>query len=285
MLSIARRSLSALAAALIAVPLFSLVRCRGRSATTEHAAPADVPGRSDLADHPEQLGAWRSVVDCRRFARSHLGAAPAALDSRRAARKAAPPVLEFDTAGKLLGSWGGPGDGYDWPEREHGIYVDAKDSSGSAATAAGPSHARRQQRRHDPEVHAGRKAGAADRAARQEHRQHATRPTCISPPTCSCTRRRTSCTWPMATAISASWCSMPRAESSSACGARSATRPRRRRRTPRAAPRAAPGRRRGPPQFGLVHAVKVSRDGIVYVADRTNNRVQTFTTAGKFFDR
>ena len=25
-----------------------------------------------------------------------------------------------------LASWGGPGDGYDWPEREHGIYVDAK---------------------------------------------------------------------------------------------------------------------------------------------------------------
>jgi len=38
----------------------------------------------------------------------------------------------------------------------------------------------------------------------------------------------------------------------------------------------------GPPQFGLVHAVKVSRDGVVYVADRTNNRIQTFTTAGKF---
>jgi DNA-binding beta-propeller fold protein YncE len=38
----------------------------------------------------------------------------------------------------------------------------------------------------------------------------------------------------------------------------------------------------GPPQFGLVHAVKVSRDGVVYVADRTNNRIQTFTTGGKF---
>ena len=39
---------------------------------------------------------------------------------------AAPPVLEFDAAGKLLGSWGGPGEGYDWPEREHGIFVDAR---------------------------------------------------------------------------------------------------------------------------------------------------------------
>ena len=35
-------------------------------------------------------------------------------------------MLEFDTTGKLLGSWGGPGDGYDWPEREHGIHVDTK---------------------------------------------------------------------------------------------------------------------------------------------------------------
>ena len=40
--------------------------------------------------------------------------------------KAAPPVLEFDTSGKLLASWGGAADGYDWPEREHGIFVDAK---------------------------------------------------------------------------------------------------------------------------------------------------------------
>jgi len=38
----------------------------------------------------------------------------------------------------------------------------------------------------------------------------------------------------------------------------------------------------GPDQFGLVHAVKVSNDGIVYVADRTNNRIQTFTTAGAY---
>ena len=41
--------------------------------------------------------------------------------------QAAPPVLEFDSTGKLLTSWGGDGAGYDWPEREHGIFVDAKD--------------------------------------------------------------------------------------------------------------------------------------------------------------
>jgi len=38
----------------------------------------------------------------------------------------APPVLEFDAAGRLLHAWGGPGAGYDWPQNEHGIHVDAK---------------------------------------------------------------------------------------------------------------------------------------------------------------
>ncbi len=38
----------------------------------------------------------------------------------------------------------------------------------------------------------------------------------------------------------------------------------------------------GPPEFGLPHAIKVSRDGVVYVADRINNRIQMFTRDGKF---
>ena len=39
---------------------------------------------------------------------------------------AAPSVLQFDRAGTLLRSWGGKGSGYDWPANEHGIYVDPK---------------------------------------------------------------------------------------------------------------------------------------------------------------
>jgi len=38
----------------------------------------------------------------------------------------APPVLEFNQAGDLIGHWGGPGQGYDWPESNHGITVDYK---------------------------------------------------------------------------------------------------------------------------------------------------------------
>ena len=40
----------------------------------------------------------------------------------------APPVLEFDPAGNLVGHWGGPGEGYEWPLSNHGIFVDFKDN-------------------------------------------------------------------------------------------------------------------------------------------------------------
>ena len=38
----------------------------------------------------------------------------------------ASPVLEFDQAGNLIGNWGGKGEGYEWPVSNHGITVDYK---------------------------------------------------------------------------------------------------------------------------------------------------------------
>lgn len=38
----------------------------------------------------------------------------------------APPVLEFDASGTLVGHWGGPGQGYEWPTSNHGITIDHK---------------------------------------------------------------------------------------------------------------------------------------------------------------
>jgi DNA-binding beta-propeller fold protein YncE len=40
----------------------------------------------------------------------------------------APPVLEFDPEGNLVGHWGGKGSGYDWPSSNHGITADDKDN-------------------------------------------------------------------------------------------------------------------------------------------------------------
>lgn len=39
----------------------------------------------------------------------------------------APSVLVFDRQGNVVRHWGGPGQGYEWPEVEHGVYVDAND--------------------------------------------------------------------------------------------------------------------------------------------------------------
>jgi DNA-binding beta-propeller fold protein YncE len=47
----------------------------------------------------------------------------------------APAVLEFDPNGNFLQAWGAPGEGYEWPTAQHGIFVDDKDNvwlSGSA---------------------------------------------------------------------------------------------------------------------------------------------------------
>lgn len=39
---------------------------------------------------------------------------------------AAPPVLKYDQNGRFLAGYGGPGKGYDWPEVEHSLALDAK---------------------------------------------------------------------------------------------------------------------------------------------------------------
>jgi len=40
----------------------------------------------------------------------------------------APPVIEFDQQGNVVHAWGGPGpgQGYEWPESNHGIVIDSK---------------------------------------------------------------------------------------------------------------------------------------------------------------
>ncbi|HXV61321.1 MAG TPA: hypothetical protein VEK15_11545 [Vicinamibacteria bacterium] len=52
----------------------------------------------------------------------------------------APPVLEFDPEGNLVGHWGGPGDGYDWPESNHGITIDPMDNLWIGGNGQSDSH-------------------------------------------------------------------------------------------------------------------------------------------------
>jgi DNA-binding beta-propeller fold protein YncE len=52
----------------------------------------------------------------------------------------APPVLEFDAAGNLVGQWGGPGTGYDWPQSNHGITADAERNVWIGGNGAADAH-------------------------------------------------------------------------------------------------------------------------------------------------
>ena len=55
---------------------------------------------------------------------------------------AAPPVLEFDAAGNLVGSWGGPNKegGYEWPESNHGVVIDHKGFMWIGGNGPGDAH-------------------------------------------------------------------------------------------------------------------------------------------------
>ena len=68
---------------------------------------------------------------------------PAALDPPAAAECCfpAPPILEFDGEGNLVQSWGGPGEGYDWPQSNHGIVVDHMDNVWIGGNGGTDSHA------------------------------------------------------------------------------------------------------------------------------------------------
>jgi DNA-binding beta-propeller fold protein YncE len=40
----------------------------------------------------------------------------------------APQVIEFDPEGNVVSTFGGPGAGYEWPDSEHGVFIDHKDN-------------------------------------------------------------------------------------------------------------------------------------------------------------
>ncbi|GMR22455.1 MAG: hypothetical protein BMS9Abin37_0808 [Acidobacteriota bacterium] len=52
----------------------------------------------------------------------------------------APPVLEFDPEGNLVNHWGGPGEGYDWPQSNHGITLDPMGNIWIGGNGASDSH-------------------------------------------------------------------------------------------------------------------------------------------------
>jgi DNA-binding beta-propeller fold protein YncE len=54
--------------------------------------------------------------------------------------QSAPPIVEFDPEGNLVRAWGGPGEGFTWPSSNHGITIDDKDNVWIGGNGAGDSH-------------------------------------------------------------------------------------------------------------------------------------------------
>ena len=195
---------------------------------------------------------------------------------------AAPPVLEFDLAGTLVGSWGGPGEGYDWPEREHGIFADSRgfvwiSGNGGWPKPTGPGSGDDMILKFTAAGkfvmqigHRGQSTGNSDTTnVRQPADVFVHAPTNELFVADGYGNQRVVVFDAGSGKFKRAWGAYGKTPPAEVAGNPA---------TPAQDQAAAETRE----QFGLVHAVKVSADGVVYVADRTHNRIQTFTTQGKF---
>jgi hypothetical protein len=181
---------------------------------------------------------------------------------------AAPPVLVFDSSGNIVRSWGGPGQGYEWPESEHGIYVDAEDNVWLAGN--GPRDHQLLKFTLDGRFlmqigRAGASTGSNDTAnlnrPADTEVDTATREIYVAD---GYGNRRIVVFNSDTGAYLRHW---------GAYGERPHDNP-----LPAYDPAQPPSRSFQSP----VHCVRLTRDGLVYVCDRTNNRVQVFRRDGTF---
>jgi hypothetical protein len=199
---------------------------------------------------------------------------------------AAPFVLELDATGKVLSNFGGPGAGYQWPQSPGGITVDAKGNVWIAAAGLEPAPAGAGRGRGGPPAPAGPPDAHVLKFAKDgKFLLQIGAPGKMEGPDSQTTLNR-----PAAVAVDTSANEVFVADSGNhrivvfdsetgaykrhwgAYGEK-----------PTAAgggpydPTAPPAR-----QFRDVTCVEIAKDGLVYVCDRTSNRIQVFQKDGKF---
>jgi hypothetical protein len=196
--------------------------------------------------------------------------------------KAAPPVLVFDQSGKFLRGWGGDGTGFEWPQREHGIYVDYRGFVWISGNNCPSNGLARLKPVADDQLlkftadgkfvmqigHSNQSKGNAD--TQNVHRAadfQLYQPTNELFVADGYGNHRIVVFDPDTGAFKRMWgafgnkpmdddhCEVVRVTNFQAPGSQN---------------------------FSIVHSVRVANDGTVYVADRENRRVQMFTTDGKF---
>jgi DNA-binding beta-propeller fold protein YncE len=202
--------------------------------------------------------------------------------------RAARPVLEFDADGTLLSSWGGPSSGYQWPQLEHGIAVDdddnvwlggggEKDAQLLKFTRDGRfllQIGRQGQGRgsNDTENLGGASQMVVDSAARELYVAD------------GYVNHRVIVFDSLTGAYKRHWGAYGKRPDDSYYTNTGERLPspfsgavQQENRPSQYDPDGPP-----PPQFRIVHAVRIARDGLVYVCDRTNDRLQVFRKDGTF---
>ena len=204
------------------------------------------------------------------------------ISQRPADHDPAPQVLEFAPDGILLLSWGGPGPGYDWPQEVHGIYVDLHDNvwvGGAGNTDNQVLKFTREGRFLLQIGHPGQNKGSNDTQNLGSPAQmvvdesanelyvadgYVNHRIIVFDATTGAYKRH----W-------GAYGTRPDDAFYTQLGIK-------------------PGEHTGngnkkavtagppPPQFDLVHSVRLSKDGLVYVCDRSNNRIQVFRKDGTF---
>ncbi len=181
---------------------------------------------------------------------------------------AAPPVLKFDTEGNLLTSWGGSGPGYAWVKNEHGIHVDRDGNVWIGGNNDGD-----QILQFSPDGKFIKQVGKDDGTKGSTSTTRLGRPAHMvtDDPASEIYvadgygNRRVIVFDSKTGAFKRMW---------GAYGTKTPTDDK----LPAYSPTAAPSQSFHNP----VHCVRLSNDGLVYVCDRTNNRIQVFRKDGTF---
>lgn len=179
----------------------------------------------------------------------------------------APSILEFDMAGNLVQSWGGPGPGYEWPDTEHGIFVDHKDNVWIAGNGQKDTQIVKFTRSGKFLLQIGKHGvtgGSNDTA-------NLNRPAGIVvwPKTNEVFvadgygNRRVIVYDADSGAYKRHWGAYGKQPDDKASNARTYDGP-------------------GPAQFSTPHSLRISNDGLIYVGDRVNNRIQVFQIDGTY---